>query len=81
MAEDLLIGFKFLEREDSLHDDAFVLSQMDRLFNEDSVDGGFEYLDEKAGKTQSPAGMDDDSAVRFEDMESFDFTEGFDFSM
>lgn len=78
MAEDLLIGFKFYDREDNKDADEAVWAKSNFLFNEAAVD----HLGARA-----EIGNDDSSMTgvgetdRVDVIDSFEFTEGFDHIM
>ena len=74
MAEDLMIGFKFYDREDNMDKDMDVWQASDALFNE----AAFDHLGGAAKETQK---VESETVERFDEMENFDFTEGFDFIM
>ena len=77
MADDCLVGFKFLENDDLIND-TLVKDAAEMMFNEIVFDKGFDHLRD-AGEDTLP-GNSDRGVERLDDFESFDFTEGFDFS-
>ncbi|MDJ0630712.1 MAG: hypothetical protein QNJ44_20820 [Rhodobacter sp.] len=74
MAEDLMIGFKFKETDEDIAKDAAVWDASDNLFNEISFDHLGTRLDQGSESTSS---RDTELSSEFE---TFDFTEGFDFT-
>jgi len=76
MADDCLVGFKFLERDD-LRNDVAVKEAAENMFNEFVFDMKADHLGAKtedvAGKTRA-LGLEGADAL-----EEFDFTESFDF--
>ncbi|MCG6903728.1 MAG: hypothetical protein LJE68_13715 [Rhodobacter sp.] len=76
MAEDLMMGFKFYDREDNMQKDADIWEVSDRLFSESMFDS--------IGKTAEDAKIAEsfDAAHDIgplDGLANFDFTEGFDF--
>ena len=78
MAEDGLIGFKFLERDDNLEKDAGIRAASDLIFSETT----FDHLGGKTDPVEGIPGLQDVRDFDGSDaLDSFDFTEGFDFIM
>ncbi|MDJ0630170.1 MAG: hypothetical protein QNJ44_18085 [Rhodobacter sp.] len=76
MADDCLVGFKFLENDD-LVNDATVREAAESMFNEIVFDAASGHL---GGKVEDAVNTKDTSDFgRLNDFENFDFTEGFDF--
>ena len=76
MADDCLEGFQFLEQDD-ITNDAMVKEAAEIMFKEIAFDGGINHLG-AAGEDTLPANADR-FAERLDDVEKFDFTEGFEF--
>ena len=71
MAEDALVGFKFKDNDDDIAMDAEVLKASDLMFSEVS----FDHLKTAADTDKINIGVGE----RGDGLESFDYTEGFDF--
>ena len=76
MADDCLEGFKFLEHDDLMNDVA-VKEAAANMFNEFVFDTTVDHL---GARTEDVVGNNRSATVESADaLESFDFTEGFDF--
>ena len=74
MAEDGIMGFKFLGKDD-IAEDAAVLEVSKTLFSEVSVD----HLGDRVAESRDFSDMTADLG-HSDGFDSFDFTEGFDFT-
>jgi hypothetical protein len=76
MADDCLVGFRFLENDDLINDGAVTIAA-ENLFNEVVFDAAFDHLGAKA---EDAAKMEDTRGFNSSgEFENIDFTEGFDF--
>ncbi|MDJ0637696.1 MAG: hypothetical protein QNJ20_02590 [Paracoccaceae bacterium] len=77
MADDCLVGFKFLEKDDLIND-TLVKDASELMFNEVVFDAGFDHLGAKS--EDAMVSKNAPGVARSDDLESFDFSEGFDFA-